>query len=173
MFQAYRARAIATDIAAASRQELTEINEKQTLPRIVEAVKENDDLVREEQKKLSYANLLRPHGGAGEVIYQWCTADKQEEFDESLIKQVDAHLDYETLKGVPVGEPVSKERTLPSRGLFVNKLANVGGWKASSRWIAGGHRDPDAGQYETNSPTTELLAHQLLLLLAAMFRWPV
>ena len=65
---------------------------------------------------------------------------------------------------------MDKERSLPSQALFVNKLVNVAGWKASSRWIKSGHKDPDAGRYESSSTTAELLDRQFHLLLACMFR---
>ncbi len=122
---------------------------------------------------LPHSNLLKKNGGPGEVIYNRCSDKQKDEFDQALIKQVDAHLDYGAPEGVPVEEAVDKERSFPSRALFVNKLANVGGWKASSCWITGGRKDPGAGRYVASSPAAELLACLFLLLLACMFRWPV
>ena len=61
--------------------------------------------------------------------------------------------------------------TLQSRFVIVNKkwLQRLFGPKG--RLCVGGHMDPQAGDYETSSPTAQLLGHHLLLVIAVAKQW--
>ena len=132
-----------------------------------------DVLVTEAQATMPHAHILKKNGGPGEVVYNWCSEGQKGEFNASLIKQADANFSYGALEGIAVEEPIGKDGGITSRALYVNKLFNVGGWKASIRWIKSCHKEPDAGRYETSPTKAELLDRQFPLLRACMFRWPV
>ncbi len=150
---------------------MEELSEDKALERLTAPVVNADEHAAREQGSLPYSELLKSYGGRGEVDYNKCSSEQQDQFDESLIKQVDQHIDLHAVEGVPCEEAADKDRVLGSRALFVNKLANIGDWKASTRWVTGGHRDPDKGIYETSSPTAQLLCHQLLMFYASLMGW--
>ena len=57
-------------------------------------------------------------------------------------------------------------------------LTNRGGEELAkaepkTRWVFGGHRDPDAGLYATSAPTASTLAHNLLNFTAVQHGWTV
>ena len=66
---------------------------------------------------------------------------------------------------------VSKDRILPTRFVLTNKDPTGETLVAKARLVCGGHRDPDIALLRTDSPTTDALGVQLILVIAASFRW--
>ena len=114
--------------------------------------------------------------GRARAEYQWSKLDEawRQSFVDPLKKAVGVYLEHEGIKGVPKGQMVDPARVLGSR--FV--LTNIGGPTLSTaelkaRWILGGHKDPDAGLYDTSSPTASILGHNLINFAAVQERWVV
>ena len=77
---------------------------------------------------------------------------------------------------------VDRTEVLPSRFVLVNKSdprnihpddKALEGASLKARLVIAGHRDVRAGEYETESPTASLLAHNLLCFCAAQWSWKV
>ena len=114
--------------------------------------------------------------GKERLEYTWHKLDKQWQsaFVPAIAKAFQVHLDHKAIRGVPMGKVVDPKRILPSRMVLTNKgkpeLADA---ELKARWVFGGHRDPDAGAYQTSSPTVSVVGHNLLNFLAVQFRWEV
>ena len=107
--------------------------------------------------------------------YQWGKMDKlhQDHFRTAMDKEWQSFLD---LKAVKVLDPesaakISKDRILPTRFVLTNKDPTGDTLIAKARLVCGGHRDPDISLLRTGSPTTDSLGVQLILMIAASFRW--
>ena len=75
---------------------------------------------------------------------------------------------------MPLGKVVDPKRILTSRFVLTNRgLKDLIDAILKARWVFGGHRDPDAGKYATDSPTASLLSHNLLNFLAVQFGWVI
>ena len=99
--------------------------------------------------------------GTARVEYKWSGLDSQwqQAYVEPLKKAGKIYLDHGGIRGVPKGTMVEPSRVLSSRFVLTNKgglLLEDAVLKA--RWIIGGHRDPDAGLYDTSSPTASTWA---------------
>ena len=77
-------------------------------------------------------------------------------------------------------ESIAAEELLPSRFVLVNKSdprnihptdEALQGAVLKARLVIAGHRDQRAGDFETQSPTASLLAHNVLCFLAAQWNW--
>ncbi|CAE7829188.1 unnamed protein product [Symbiodinium microadriaticum] len=114
--------------------------------------------------------------GKARVEYKWSGLDTtwQQAYVEPLKKALKVYLDHGGIKGVPKGTMVEPSRVLSSRFVLTNKggtLLQDAVLKA--RWIIGGHRDPDAGLYDTSSPTASTLGHGLLNFVAVQNKWVI
>ncbi|CAE7743820.1 unnamed protein product [Symbiodinium sp. CCMP2456] len=114
--------------------------------------------------------------GKARVEYKWSGLDEQwrQAYVGPLKKALQVYLDHAGIKGVPKGTVVDPSRILSSRFVLTNK----GGSELSeallkARWIIGGHRDPDAGLYDTSSPTASTLGHGLLNFVAVQNKWVI
>ena len=63
-------------------------------------------------------------------------------------------------------------RILNSRFVLTNK-GELPKAKLKARWVLGGRRDPDAGLYDTASPTASILGHNLLNMIAVQRGWVI
>ena len=100
---------------------------------------------------------------------EWKTA-----YIPALVKAFKVYLDHQAIQGVTMGQHVDPRRILPSRMVLTNKGKEVlAEAELKARWVFGGHRDPDAGEYLTASPTVSLVGHNLLNFLAVQFGWEV
>ena len=68
--------------------------------------------------------------------------------------------------------PKDKIFTSPMRFVRTNKGDNVKELKAKSRLVVPGHKDPELGEFRTDSPTTSTLAVQVAVRIAVSKSWP-
>ena len=125
-----------------------------------------------QQMELERGHRAGPEPGArGEIYLKDMTPTEVRLTIPALVKALDIHFQYEAVEPVPLDTPIAKESTLQSRFVIVNKkwLQRLFGPKG--RLCVGGHRDPEAGEYPTSSPTAQLLAHHLLLIIMVGKRW--
>ena len=125
-----------------------------------------------QQMELERGHPAGPEPGArGEIYFKDMTPTEQRLTVPALIKALDIHFQYEAVEPVPIDTPIAKEATLQSRFVIVNKkwLQRLFGPKG--RLCVGGHRDPQAGEYPTSSPTAQLLAHHILLIIMVAKKW--
>ena len=114
--------------------------------------------------------------GRARAEYQWSKLDEEwrQAYVGPLKQAISVYLEHNGIKGVPKGQMVDPARVLNSRFVLTNKggpaLSDA---QLKARWIFGGHRDPDAGLYETSSPTASILGHNLLNFVAVQERWTV
>ena len=84
------------------------------------------------------------------------------------------YFDYNAVAGVQKGQVVDPSRILPSRFVLTNKGgAELSEATLKARWIFGGHKDPDAGKYATDSPTASLLGYNLMNFIAVQLGFVV
>ena len=109
--------------------------------------------------------------------YQWNKLDggHQSLFRAAMDKEWQSFLD---LRAVKVLNPedskkVSRDRILPTRFVLTNKDPTGETLIAKARLVCGGHRDPDIALLRTDSPTTDALGVQLILVIAASFQWSI
>lgn len=129
--------------------------------------------LRKDQEVLDGANLVT---GKDRVEYTWSKLDAawKEAFIEPIVDGFKVYFDHQALQGVPEGQWVEPRRILPSRMVLTNKGGkDLASAKLKARWVFGGHRDPDAGQYPTSSPTVSLVGHNLLNFVAVQKGWVV
>ena len=107
--------------------------------------------------------------------YQWSRLDQghQSLFRSAMDKEWQSFLDLRAVKVLDLEESskVSKDRILPTRFVLTNKDPTGETLVAKARLVCGGHRDPDIALLRTDSPTTDALGVQLILVIAASFRW--
>lgn len=114
--------------------------------------------------------------GKQRLEYDWrhLGADWKQAFVEPIIKAFKVYFEHDALAGVPMGQFIDPKRILPSRLVLTNKgESSLEGAMLKARWVFGGHRDPDAGQYPTASPTVNLIGHNILNMIAVQKGWVV
>lgn len=101
-------------------------------------------------------------------------------FEEPIKDALDVYFKYDAVAPVMVEENIDHGNILPSRFVLVNKSEprNVSPLdeqledaRLKARWVVSGHRDKEAGMWETEAPTASLVAHNLLCFFAAQFGW--
>ena len=125
-----------------------------------------------QQMELERGHRAGPEPGPrGEIYFKDMTPTEQRLTVPALIKALDIHFQYQAVEPVPLDTPIAKEATLQSRFVIVNKkwLQRLFGPKG--RLCVGGHRDPQAGEYPTSSPTAQLLGHHILLIVMVGKKW--
>ena len=126
-----------------------------------------DDQLLDETKLLT---------GKMRLEYQWNQLHEEwkKAYVEPIKKAYKVYLEHDAVEGVPEGQWIEPRRILPSRLVLTNKgEKNLAGAELKARWIFGGHRDPDAGQYLTSSPTVSLIGHNLLNAIAVQKKWVI
>ena len=101
-------------------------------------------------------------------------------FEEPIKDALDVYFKYDAVAPVFDDEDIGTDNILPSRFVLVNKSdpRNVSPLdeqledaRLKARWVVSGHRDKEAGLWETEAPTASLMAHNLLCFFAAQFKW--
>ncbi len=131
------------------------------------------DHLDKEEHLLDQSNLLT---GKLRVEYNWkrLDSDWQQAYVQPIIKAFKVYFEHEALEGIPQGQFVDPMRILPSRLVLTNKgESTLETAELKARWVFGGHRDPDAGQYPTASPTVSLIGHNILNMIAVQKGWVV
>ena len=114
--------------------------------------------------------------GRARAEYQWSKLDNEwrRSYIDPLKKAVGVYLEHNGIKGVPKGQMVDPARVLDSRFVLTNKGGpTLSDAELKARWIFGGHKDPDAGLYDTSSPTASILGHNLINFVAVQEKWVV
>ena len=114
--------------------------------------------------------------GRARAEYQWSKLDDQwrRSYIDPLKKAIGVYLEHQGIKGVPKGQMVDPARVLGSRFVLTNKGGpTLSEAELKARWIFGGHKDPDAGLYDTSSPTASILGHNLINFVAVQEKWVV
>lgn len=135
-----------------------------------------DDACQETEGQVSILDQSTMLTGKQRLEYDWKhLADEwKEAFVEPIVKAFKVHFEHDALAGVPMGQFIDPKRILPSRLVLTNKGdKSLEGAELKARWVFGGHRDPDAGQYPTASPTVSLIGHNILNLIAVQKGWVV
>ena len=168
----------------------------QTLPDFVEVYWQELDAMGEmwcQEDEGAEWSILRKAEGQGEqdrkdalqaelvtgklrVEAQWKNLDAEwrAAYKEPIKKAVKIYFDYGAMEGVKEDAFIDPRKILPSRFVLTNK----GGETLleailKARWILGGHKDMELGQYATMAPTSSLLGHNLLNFLAVQHGWTV
>lgn len=124
----------------------------------------------------------KPDTGKLRLELKWndLTPAWQRSFEEPIIEAIDVYFRHDALAPVMPEDLVDQSEILPSRFVLVNKadpknprptdddLENA---KLKARWVIAGHKDQKAGDFETESPTASLLAHNLLIFFAVQWDW--
>ena len=129
--------------------------------------------LQDDAQMLDQTNLVT---GKMRLEYQWNQLDEEwkRAYVEPIKKAYKVYLDHDAVEGVTEGQWVEPRRILPSRLVLTNKgEKDLAGAELKARWIFGGHRDPDAGQYLTSSPTVSLIGHNLLNAIAVQKKWAI
>ena len=138
----------------------------------VKRVKEMFQEFDAHQLELERGHRAGPEPGPrGEIYLKDMTPSETKLTEPALIKALDIHFQYDAVEPVPADQLVSQEETLQSRFVIVNKKWLQREFAPKGRLCVGGHRDPQAGEYETSSPTAILLGHHLLLVVAVCKGW--
>ena len=127
----------------------------------------------EEESALVGAELVT---GKQRIEYYWSKLDAEwrAAYVKPIHKAYDVYIKHEAIAGVPEGQFVDPQKILPSRLTLTNKgEKDLAGAVLKARWIFGGHRDQEAGKYQTSSPTVGLIGHNLLVVIAVQKRWEV
>ena len=114
--------------------------------------------------------------GRARAEYQWSKLDDEwrRSYVDPLKKAIGVYLEHQGIKGVPKGQMVDPARVLGSRFVLTNKGGpSLQEAELKARWIFGGHKDPDAGLYDTSSPTASILGHNLINFVAVQEKWVV
>ncbi|CAL1141583.1 unnamed protein product [Cladocopium goreaui] len=123
-----------------------------------------------------------PETGKVRLELKWSdlSAVWQKAFEQPIKDALDIYFKHDALAPVFPGETVDDSEILPSRFVLVNKSdprnnhpkdADLPDAKLKARLVIAGHKDQRAGDFETESPTASLLAHNLLCFLAAQWGW--
>ena len=127
----------------------------------------DDDAIQMERER---GHRAGPEPGArGEIYLKDMTPTEVRLTVPALIKALEIH--YEAVEPVELDKVISKDATLQSRFVIVNKKWFQRLFGPKGRLCVGGHQDPHAGEYATSSPTAQLLGHHLLLVVTAGKRW--
>ena len=112
-------------------------------------------------------------GARGEIYLKDMTPTEVRLTVPALIKALEIHFEYKAVEPVAIDQVVPKEATLRSRFVIVNKKWLQREFGPKGRLCVGGHLDPQAGEYETSSPTAQLLGHHILLVVTVASPFPV
>ena len=117
------------------------------------------DIVYNERDIHHHLAYLTKQSGK-ELSYQRLTPEERVLFDAAKLLEIS---NLENSNAISIVEDAKEldrirqehpGRIMPSRFIFTKKAGEVGeGWKAKTRWILLGHRDPDAAQLERYAPT--------------------
>ena len=141
--------------------------EKSRMCKIMEEF--DDDALQLERER---GHRAGPEPGArGEIYLKDMTPTEVRLTVPALIKALDIHFQYDAVEPVRLDQTVAKESTLQSRFVIVNKKWIQREFGPKGRVCVGGHMDPHAGEFETSSPTAQLLGHHLLLVITAGKKW--
>ena len=110
-------------------------------------------------------------GARGEIYLKDMTPTEVRLTVPALIKALEIHFEYKAVEPVAIDQVVPKEATLRSRFVIVNKKWLQREFGPKGRLCVGGHLDPQAGEYETSSPTAQLLGHHILLVVTVAKGW--
>ena len=127
-------------------------------------------------------DVRKPDTGKLRLELKWndLTPAWQRSFEEPIVEAIDVYFRHDALAPVMPEDFVDASEVLPSRFVLVNKsdpknprptdddLENA---KLKARWVIAGHKDQKAGDFETESPTASLLAHNLLIFFAVQWDW--
>ena len=127
-------------------------------------------------------DVKKPETGKVRLELKWndLTPLWQKAFEQPIIEALEVYFKHDALAPVMHDEKVATEEILPSRFVLVNKSdprnphpadQDLPEAKLKARLVIAGHRDLRAGDFETESPTASLLAHNLLAFLAAQWQW--
>ena len=111
-----------------------------------------------------------------ELHWRKLNPDWRKAFTKPLLEAVQVYIDHDAIAAVPEDRWVPPEKILSSRFVLTNKTKEETDpfkCKLKGRWIIGGHRDSEAGQHATASPTASLLGQNLVNFLAVQFGWGV
>ena len=104
----------------------------------------------------------------------------QKAFEEPIKEAIKVYFQYDAVAPVMEGEDLTSANVMPSRFVLVNKTDpkncnpeddKIEGSRLKARWVVAGHRDAEAGLWETEAPTASLLAHNCLCFFAVQFGW--
>ena len=124
----------------------------------------------------------KPDTGKVRLELRWndLTPAWQRSFEEPITEAIDAYFRHDALAPVMEEDSVDPSEVLPSRFVLVNKTDpknprpsddDLESAKLKARWVIAGHKDQKAGDFETESPTASLLAHNLLIFFAVQWDW--
>lgn len=138
-----------------------------------EVMKRSDERLMEEKEASQAGKVI---AGKLRLEYQWSKLkpDWQAAFREPLLKAVRVYFERQAISGVKEDSIIDPRKVLSSRFVLTNKgEENFQTAVLKARWILGGHKDPQLGQYPTLAPTASLLGHNLLNMLATQHEWIV
>ena len=126
----------------------------------------------------------QPETGKVRLELKWSDLSPawQRAFEQPILDALEVYFKHDALTHVMEDEVVDRTEVLPSRFVLVNKSdprnihpddKALEGASLKARLVIAGHRDVRAGEYETESPTASLLAHNLLCFCAAQWSWKV
>jgi hypothetical protein len=129
-------------------------------------------------------NAQQPETGKVRLELKWSDLSPawQRAFEQPILDALEVYFKHDALTHVMEDEVVDRTEILPSRFVLVNKSdprnihpddKALEGASLKARLVIAGHRDVRAGEYETESPTASLLAHNLLCFCAAQWNWKV
>eukprot|EP00435_Cladocopium_sp_Y103_P046235 s919_g13.t1 len=129
-----------------------------------------------------FPDATRPETGKVRLELKWSDLSPawQKAFEQPILDALEVYFRHDALSPVMEDDVVSREEVLPSRFVLVNKSdprnihpsdEALEGALLKARLVIAGHRDVRAGDFETESPTASLLAHNMLCFLAAQWKW--
>jgi len=129
-----------------------------------------------------FEDVLKPETGKVRLELKWTDLSDawQKAFEQPILEALEVYFQHDALAPVMEDESIAAEELLPSRFVLVNKSdprnihptdEALQGAVLKARLVIAGHRDQRAGDFETQSPTASLLAHNVLCFLAAQWNW--
>ena len=119
--------------------------------------------------------LTMKHGGK-ELDPKFFDALERAEFNKSDAEEWSQWIKNKVIRVLTPQEerqvPKDKIFAAPLRFVRTNKGVKVKELKAKSRLVVPGHKDPELGEFRTDSPTTSTLAVQVAVSIAVSKRWP-
>ena len=127
-------------------------------------------------------DVLKPETGKVRLELRWNDLSEawQKAFEKPILEALEVYFKHDALSPVMEDEVIAHEELLPSRFVLVNKSdprnthpsdEAIADAVLKARLVIAGHRDQRAGDFETESPTASLLAHNVLCFLAAQWKW--
>ena len=118
---------------------------------------------------------LQLKAGAKELDPKFFNAFEKAEFNKSDAEEWSQWIKNKVVRPLTVIEerqvPKDKIFSSPLRFVRTNKGEKAKALKAKSRLVVPGHKDPDLGEFRTDSPTTSTLAVQVAATIAASKDW--